>query len=59
MSMRALLEIIVHLESFRNIDIFFQGLYYIQIKLYQKKEVVHEAAPVSERRQSLWQSSKP
>lgn len=34
--MRALLEIIIHLESFRNIDLFYQGLYYVKIKLYQK-----------------------
>jgi hypothetical protein len=32
--MRALLEIIVHLESFRNIDLFYQGLYNIKIRLY-------------------------
>ena len=39
MSMKALLEIIIHLESFRNIDIFFQGLYYVKVRLYQKVPV--------------------
>jgi hypothetical protein len=37
MSLRALLEIVVHLESFRNIDLFYQGLYYIKVSLYNKK----------------------
>ena len=29
MSLRAILETIVHVESFRNIDLFYQGLYYL------------------------------
>ena len=37
MALRALLEIVVHLESFRNIDLFYQGLYYVKITLYSKK----------------------
>lgn len=37
MSLRALLEVVVHLESFRNIDLFFQGLYYVKVSLYNKK----------------------
>lgn len=37
MSLRALLEIVVHIESFRNIDLFFQGLYYLKVSLYNKK----------------------
>lgn len=37
MSLRALVEIVVHLESFRNIDLFYQGLYYIKANLYYKK----------------------
>ena len=37
MSLRSLLEIVVHLESFRNIDLFFQGLYYIKVSVYNKK----------------------
>jgi len=31
------LEIVVHLESFRNIDLFYQGLYYIKVNIYNKK----------------------
>jgi hypothetical protein len=37
MSLRALLEIVVHLETFRNIDLFFQGLYYVKVSLSNKK----------------------
>lgn len=38
MSLRALVEVVVHLESFRNIDLFYQGIYYVQVKLYSKKK---------------------
>ena len=38
MSLRALIEIAVHLESFRNIDLFYQGIYYTRLRLYTKKE---------------------
>ena len=38
MSLRALVEIAIHIESFRNIDLYFQGLYYARIKLFQKKK---------------------
>ena len=43
MSLRSLLEIVVHLESFRNIDLFYQGLYYLKINLYTIKndEVIY------------------
>jgi hypothetical protein len=37
MSLRALLEVVVHLETFRNIDLFFQGLYYVKISIHNKK----------------------
>lgn len=37
MSLRAIVDIIIHLDSFRNIDLFFQGLYYLKVKLYNKK----------------------
>ena len=39
MSLRALVDVVIHLESFRNIDLFFQGIYYIRLKLYTKKRV--------------------
>ena len=37
MALRSLIEVVIHLESFRNIDLFFQGLYYIKVSLYNKK----------------------
>jgi hypothetical protein len=37
MSLRSLLEIVVHLESFRNVDLFYQGLYYLKVNVYYKK----------------------
>ena len=41
MSLRAVVEIMVHLESFRNIDLFFQGIYYTRLKVYYKKKQDH------------------
>ena len=38
MSLRAIVEIVVHLESFRNIDLFFQGIYYTRFRLHSKKK---------------------
>ena len=38
MSLRAIIEIVVHLESFRNIDLFFQGIYYTRFRLHSKKK---------------------
>jgi hypothetical protein len=37
MSLRAILEVVVHLDTFRNIDLFFQGLYYIKVSVYNKR----------------------
>ena len=37
MSLRAVVEIVIHLESFRNIDLFFQGIYYTGFRIYSKK----------------------
>jgi len=37
MSLRAILEVVVHLDSFRNIDLFFQGLYYVRVSIFNKK----------------------
>lgn len=37
MSLRAILEVVVHLDSFRNIDLFFQGLYYLKVSVHNKK----------------------
>ena len=37
MSLRAILEVVVHLDTFRNIDLFFQGLYYVKVSVYNKR----------------------
>jgi len=38
MSLRAVVEIVIHLESFRNIDLFFQGIYYTRFRIHTKKK---------------------
>ena len=38
MSLRAVLETVIHLESFRNIDLFFQGIYYTRFRIHTKKK---------------------
>ena len=35
MSLKAIIEIAVHVESFRNIDLFHQGLYQLRFRIYQ------------------------
>ena len=40
MSLRAVLETVIHLESFRNIDLFFQGIYYTRFRIHTKKKSV-------------------
>ena len=39
MSLRAVLEVVIHLESFRNIDLFFQGIYYTRFRIHSKKKI--------------------
>lgn len=34
MSLKSIVEAVVHLESFRNIELFYQGLYYLKCSLY-------------------------
>lgn len=36
MSLKAIVQILVHFESFRNIDLFNQGLYQLRFRLYQE-----------------------
>ena len=36
MSFKAQLEILIHLESFRNINIYHQGIYVLRCQIYQK-----------------------
>lgn len=38
MSLRAIIETVVHIEQFRNIDFFNQGLYFFRITLYNEKD---------------------
>ena len=35
MSIKGKIDILLNLESFRNIDLYYQGLYYIQFQIYQ------------------------
>jgi hypothetical protein len=37
MSLKALVEVLIHVDSFRNIDLYYQGLYYAKIKMYYRK----------------------
>jgi hypothetical protein len=39
MSLRAIVEVVLHLESFRNVDLYFQGLYYVTVRLAQRHSV--------------------
>ena len=36
MSVRSILEIVLHVESFRNIDLFYQGLYFLKFNIYME-----------------------
>ena len=36
MSLKSIVEAVVHLESFRNIELFYQGLYYLKCSLYSE-----------------------
>ena len=46
MSLRAIFDIVIHLDSFRNIDLFQQGIYYLNFQVYhQQGEQVFYAAP--------------
>lgn len=37
MSLRAIIETVIHIEQFRNIDFYNQGLYFFRITLYNEK----------------------
>ena len=37
MSLRAIVEFFVHLEDFRNIDFYNQGLYYFRVSVWHEK----------------------
>ena len=36
MSLKATIEFFIHIESFRNVDLFNQGLYRLQFNLYHE-----------------------
>ena len=38
MSLKALVEVMIHVDTFRNIDLFYQGLYYMRFRLYYKRD---------------------
>ena len=45
MSLRAVIEVMIHLESFRNIDLFFQGIYYTRLRVsHCKKELLQPSS---------------
>ena len=37
MTLKALVEILLHIDSFRNIDLFYQGLYYAKFRFYYRR----------------------
>ena len=48
MSFRAVVESIVHFESFRNIDLYHQGIYFLRCCMYyQKGDKLYYAQPFS------------
>ena len=34
MSLKALFEVLVHIDTCKNIDLFFQGVYYFKLRMY-------------------------
>jgi hypothetical protein len=49
MSFRAVTEAVVHFETFRNVDLFHQGIYFLRTSIaYQKDNQVSWAVNVSE-----------
>jgi len=37
MSVRSVIDIVTHVQNFRNIDLFYQGLYFLKLTIYQLK----------------------
>lgn len=42
MSLKALVEVLIHVDTFRNIDLYYQGLYYARLRMYYKKNSPQE-----------------
>ena len=38
MSFRGQVDVLVHFESFRNVDLYHQGIYFLKSTLYHKRE---------------------
>lgn len=38
MSIRSILDIVVHVENFRNIDLFYQGIYFLRFRAYTEQD---------------------
>ena len=51
MSLRALVEIVVSLDSFRNIDLFYQGVYFVKLRLFYKRKREFKDSPGSSNEQ--------
>lgn len=47
MSVRSILEIVLHIESFRNIDLFYQGLYFLKFNIYMENDQVFNIFVIS------------
>jgi pimeloyl-ACP methyl ester carboxylesterase len=39
MSSKGIIDVLFNIESFRNIDLYYQGLYYLQFQVYQEQEL--------------------
>lgn len=37
MTLKALVEILLHVDTFRNIDLFYQGLYFAKFRVYYRR----------------------
>ena len=38
MSLRGVVDVLVHFESFRNVDLYHQGIYYLKSSLYHRRD---------------------
>ena len=38
MTFRGQIDVLVHFESFRNVDLYHQGMYFLKSTLYHKRE---------------------
>jgi hypothetical protein len=45
MQLRAVQEFVVHLESFRNIDIWYQGAYLVRLRIVPRLDPLQPAPP--------------